>query len=102
MEESILVVNCGSSSLKLALFDQKNRKIASALAEKLNNSDAFARISGDDNPVKLPPGGSHEQALQALVNEFRNRQYVDGPPKDISHRVVHGGGTFREVVLVDD
>jgi acetate kinase len=102
MEESILVVNCGSSSLKLALFDQKNRKIASALAEKLNNSDAFARISGDDNPVKLPAGASHEQALQALVNEFRNRQLLTGTPKAIGHRVVHGGETFREAVLVDD
>ena len=102
MEESILVVNCGSSSLKLALFDQKNRKIASALAEKLNNSDAFARISDDDNPVKLPAGASHEQALQALVNEFRNRQLLTGTPKAIGHRVVHGGETFREAVLVDD
>ena len=102
MEESILVVNCGSSSLKLALFDQKNRKIASALAEKLNNSDAFARIAGDDNPVKLPAGASHEQALQALVNEFRNRQLLTGTPKAIGHRVVHGGETFREAVLVDD
>lgn len=102
MEESILVVNCGSSSLKLALFDQKNRKIASALAEKLNNSDAFARISGDDNPVKLPAGASHEKALQALVNEFRNRQLLTGTPKAIGHRVVHGGETFREAVLVDD
>ncbi len=102
MEESILVVNCGSSSLKLALFGGQNRKIASALAEKLNNDDAFARISGDDQPVRLPAGATHEQALQALVHEFRERQLMKAAPKAIGHRVVHGGETFREAVLVDD
>ena len=52
--------------------------------------------------MKLPAGASHEQALQALVNEFRNRQLLTGTPKAIGHRVVHGGETFREAVLVDD
>jgi len=48
MDDSILVVNCGSSSLKLALFDHDHQKITSALAERLNQSDAFARINGDE------------------------------------------------------
>jgi len=102
MNDSILVVNCGSSSLKLALFDSQKRKVASALAEKLNNHDAFATISDDDEPVSLPAGADHGQALEALVSAFRARRLLTGTPKAIGHRVVHGGETFREAVLIDD
>lgn len=102
MEASLLVVNCGSSSLKLALFDAHYQKIASALAEKLNNPDAFAKISGDQNPVPLPSGATHDQALQALVEAFRERHLLAGTPEAIGHRVVHGGETFREAVLIND
>ncbi|TNE94273.1 MAG: hypothetical protein EP328_11400, partial [Gammaproteobacteria bacterium] len=37
MDDTILVVNCGSSSLKLALFDQNHKPLASALAERLGD-----------------------------------------------------------------
>lgn len=101
MDETILVVNCGSSSIKLALFDTNHQKKASALAERLNNSDASARISGDDTPIPLPANASHEQALQALVHAFEDRQLMKGKPVSIGHRVVHGGESFREAVLID-
>lgn len=102
MDDSILVVNCGSSSLKLALFDHDHHKITSALAERLNQSDAFARISGDETPVHLPSGASHSQALAALVNAFKDRALMTGEPMAVGHRVVHGGETFREASLIDD
>ena len=38
MEDTVLVVNCGSSSLKLALFDCQHNKLASALAERLGQA----------------------------------------------------------------
>ena len=94
MDDSILVVNCGSSSLKLALFDHDHQKITSALAERLNQSDAFARINGDETPVHLPSGASHSQALAALVNAFKDRALMTGEPMAVGHRVVHGGETF--------
>jgi acetate kinase len=102
MEDTVLVVNCGSSSLKLALFDSQHRKLASALAERLNQSDAFARIKDDGQTVALEPGASHEQALEALVSAFRERQLIDSAPAAVGHRVVHGGETFREAALIDD
>ncbi|MCC4271931.1 acetate kinase [Marinobacter nauticus] len=102
MDDSILVVNCGSSSLKLALFDHDHQKITSALAERLNQSDAFARINGDETPVHLPSGASHSQALAALVNAFKDRALMTGEPMAVGHRVVHGGETFREASLIDD
>ncbi|MGO1502815.1 MAG: acetate kinase [Marinobacter sp.] len=102
MKQSILVVNCGSSSLKLALFDDNEEKLASAIAERLNQPDAFARIDGDDRSVALSAGANHKQALQALVSAFRERQLMSGAPTAIGHRVVHGGETFREAVLIND
>ncbi|MBE0485111.1 acetate/propionate family kinase [Marinobacter sp.] len=102
MDETILVVNCGSSSIKLALFDIHCERKASALAERLNSADASARISGDDNPIPLPAHASHEQALQALVHAFEDRNLMNGKPVSIGHRVVHGGESFREAVLIDD
>ncbi|WP_100640272.1 acetate/propionate family kinase [Marinobacter salexigens] len=102
MKQSILVVNCGSSSLKLALFDENENKLASAIAERLSGPDAFARIDGDDRTVPLPRSANHKQALIALVLAFRERRLVSAAPTSIGHRVVHGGETFREAVLIND
>lgn len=102
MEDIVLVVNCGSSSLKLALFDKQHRKLASALAERLNQPDAYARISGNNHQISLAPEASHDQALEALVGEFRNQGLMASAPTAIGHRVVHGGETFREAVLIND
>src|SRR5690554_46420 len=101
MNETILVVNCGSSSIKLALFDSNLEKQASALAERLNNPDSMAKISGDSVPVALPANASHDHALQALVNAFYDRNLMSQEPASIGHRVVHGGEAFREAALID-
>lgn len=100
MDESILVVNCGSSSLKLALFDKHLQKTVSALAEKLNKPDTVARLSGDEQPIKLPDSADHRTALQALIETFTHRKLMTGAPAAIGHRVVHGGETFREAALI--
>ncbi|WP_309044367.1 acetate kinase [Marinobacter sediminicola] len=102
MKQSILVVNCGSSSLKLALFDENEEKLVSAIAERLNEPQAFARINGDDRIVELPAKANHKQALSALVSAFRERDFMPAAPTSIGHRVVHGGETFREAVLIDN
>ncbi|WP_323752242.1 acetate kinase [Marinobacter sp.] len=101
MDESILVVNSGSSSVKLALFDKHHKKKASALAERLNNQDASARINGNLDPIELPEGANHQQALQVLIETFNQKELLKGPPMAIGHRVVHGGETFREAALID-
>lgn len=102
MDDTVLVVNCGSSSLKLALFDDHHRKLASAVAERLDRKDAFARISEDKAGIPLKPDASHEQALAAIVSAFQDRKLMAAKPSAIGHRVVHGGETFREAVVIDD
>ncbi|MBW4936327.1 acetate/propionate family kinase [Marinobacter sp. F4206] len=102
MEANILVVNCGSSSLKLAVFNSRLEKIVSALAERLDTDEAFARIAGVDEPTALPSGASHQTALRALMDAFRNQGTLKQDPAAIGHRVVHGGETFREAALLDE
>lgn len=102
MKQSTLVVNCGSSSLKLAVFDENENKLASALAERLDGRDAYAQINDNKQAVALPAGADHKQALQALVSAFQEHQLMPAPPASIGHRVVHGGETFCEAALIDD
>lgn len=102
MDASLLVINCGSSSLKLAVFDDQHRKRASALAERLNSKDAFARIAGSEQAVPLPSGASHEIALNTLIKALKDQAIMANDPLAIGHRVVHGGETFREAALLND
>ncbi|MDO3722011.1 acetate kinase [Marinobacter sp. chi1] len=102
MQANTLVVNCGSSSIKLALFDHQEQKISSALVERLNTADAFARIEGIDAPLAIEPEARYEQALKVVLSAFEELGLLDSAPSAIGHRVVHGGETFREAVLIDD
>lgn len=96
MSRPLLVVNAGSSSLKLALFgDDLETPLASALAERLNTADAKAAVKTSDTPVvPLPEYADHQTAVQSLVAVFRDRGWLPEAPRGIGHRVVHGGERF--------
>ncbi|WP_166261523.1 acetate/propionate family kinase [Marinobacter salicampi] len=100
MEDTLLVVNCGSSSLKVALFSARLERLASALAERLGQEDASARA--DRTSVPLPAKAKHEDALAAIVEHFRYTGVMSGNPKAIGHRVVHGGEAFTAPSLLTD
>ncbi|MGO8687487.1 MAG: acetate/propionate family kinase [Candidatus Dormibacteria bacterium] len=71
----ILVVNAGSSSLKLSVLDDADRAVAS-------------------ETVDAPVGRLDDQALRAAVT-------AHGPFDAVGHRIVHGGTEFTQPVLVD-
>lgn len=102
MEGTILVVNCGSSSLKVALFDEQLNKLASGLAEQLDKDDAFATVKGRAERIELAAGANHQDALNALVTVLQDAGLLDDAPAAIGHRVVHGGETFREAALISE
>lgn len=102
MEGTILVVNCGSSSLKVALFDEQLNKLASGLAERLGKDDAFATVKGRAERIELAAGANHQDALNALVAVLQDAGLLDDAPAAIGHRVVHGGETFREAALISE
>lgn len=102
MDGCILVINCGSSSLKLAIFSSKCEFVASANAERLGQPEA--NVSGIDKrtEVTLPKNATHADALSALVDYFRQSRILTDDLLAIGHRVVHGGEAFSQPVLIDD
>lgn len=102
MDDTILVINCGSSSLKLAVFNRQLERVASGQAERLGNPQAFATLAPDRHKVELPDNTDHQQALSAMVEALRAKGHLKGNPTAIGHRVVHGGEQFREAVVIDE
>ena len=101
MDQSVLVINCGSSSIKFALYPNANASQPSikALAERLGEPSPLVSIKGDINEhISLPAGSAHQEALSTFLDTCKNQlQHLVG----IGHRVVHGGETFSESTLLD-
>jgi acetate kinase len=90
----VLVINCGSSSIKLALLEPSSgSRPWSALAERLGTDGA--RVVLNDRITELP-GADHERALDAALS-----QLPQVPVVAVGHRVVHGGEAFAESVPLD-
>lgn len=88
MSASVLVINCGSSSIKYALIsDQMDYRIH-GLAENLGAENA--RVKGTtigNEPLLIDiPFADHNKALQTILERLANYS-----PQAIGHRVVHGG-----------
>ncbi|WP_198559798.1 acetate/propionate family kinase [Colwellia sp. 12G3] len=99
---AILVINCGSSSVKFSLIKPASGEtLLSGLAECLLSTDAKVTIKqqGDKKTYKLPDPFDHQAALSVLVVQLQQLNLV----KDISaigHRVVHGGEKYSQPTLI--
>ena len=97
--DCIIVVNCGSSSLKFALLPVNGgHSLLKGLAERLGTPDAVLKTErggvGNETPM---PGATHRDALQAAAGMMEGLR-----PRAIGHRVVHGGERFTGSVRIDD
>ncbi len=88
MSASVLVINCGSSSIKYALISEQLGYRIHGLAENLGAENA--RVKGTtigNEPLLLDiPFADHSKALQTILERLANYS-----PQAIGHRVVHGG-----------
>ena len=104
----ILVVNCGSSSLKYQLIDMTNEEvIAKGNFERIGEAEAFLTHKvGDEKYVTNKGVDNHEQALKIILDELLSEKYGVIKSLDeidaIGHRIVHGGEIFDKSVLVTD
>lgn len=91
---NILVINCGSSSIKFALVNEAREAfILSGLAERLGTAEAVLHWQGDAGQDSRPlPGGDHRAALALLLPLVQ--EAAGGTLHGIGHRVVHGGEHF--------
>lgn len=102
-EKKILVLNCGSSSLKFALINSvSGEEVLSGLGECLGEIDARITLKQNGQKTQTPLNNdkTHLGAITQLVAELDKRglkQQVDA----IGHRVVHGGEFFNASALID-
>ena len=102
-DKLILVLNCGSSSLKGAVLNKDNGDVLlSCLAEKLNLPDAYItfKINGNKERVELSDAPNHTGAVGALLQELK-KHGLDSRIGAIGHRVVSAGEEYSESVLID-
>lgn len=102
----VLVLNCGSSSLKFAVINPSNGdEIISGLAECFNLPDARIKwkVSGKKGATNLPPNSAHSAAISYIVEEIiKKEEGLEEQFVAVGHRIVHGGEKFTQSMLVDD
>ena len=104
MSKLILVLNCGSSSLKGAVLNSENGDVLlSCLGEKLNLADAYItfKVNGQKERVDLSATPNHTGAVCAMLEKLK-AMGLDSQIGAIGHRVVSGGEEYSESVLIDD
>lgn len=102
----ILVLNSGSSSIKFQLFEMTERRsIASGIIENIGDGTAKAKIYSDHGATQETAVIRSHQEGMAVIERLLNQSGVlqdIGSLDAVGHRVVHGGETFREPVIIDD
>ena len=102
---NILVINCGSSSLKYQLIDINSYRVLSCgLCERLNENGIFSyKNDGIESKKELLNKG-HKAALESIFKMFIDSKILKSIKdiKAIGHRVVHGGEYFLDSVVIDD
>ena len=106
---NILVLNCGSSSVKYKLIEIKaNKVLAEGGVEKIGLHDAFIKFKvadGSKKSISLNIS-DHNGAIKAILDLLTSADYgcissfneIDA----VGHRVVHGGEKFNKSVLIDN
>lgn len=104
MSKNILILNCGSSSLKFAILDPvSGDEKLSGLAENFNLADARIKwkLNGEKGNADLGAGAAHSEALTYLANNLLSAE-LKASIGAIGHRIVHGGEQFTSSAVIND
>lgn len=105
----ILVLNCGSSSIKYKLFDMDHKEvIAQGGIERIGLNGSFLKLTLPNGEKKILEKDipEHTVGVQFILDTLTDSQY--GAIKSLNeidavgHRMVHGGEKFAKSVLLDD
>ena len=105
---NVLVINCGSSSLKYQLINSDTEAVlAKGLCERIGIDGRLVyQKAGCDKEITEAPMPTHKQAIQmvldALVNEKSGAIKSLSEVQAVGHRVVHGGEKFANSVVIND
>jgi len=106
MSEHILVLNCGSSSIKFALFERasleaQRQPLWSGKVSGIGSARALLEVGGcSPLPLTLDVQQPSHAALQEVLRQVWQR-LGDAPLAAVAHRVVHGGIKYFDPVVVD-
>jgi acetate kinase len=105
----IIVLNCGSSSIKYQLFDMTTTVVlAKGVAEKIGLHGSFIKHERNDG-IKIQINGEildHQAGIEYILGILKSEKY--GSIKDfneidaVGHRIVHGGESFKESQYIND
>ena len=102
MSSNILVLNCGSSSIKFAIFDMTQQQVLiSGLAERLYESQPSIHWKGQVSGEAVINDQGHQAALDTLAGLLREWNILDSLI-GIGHRIVHGGEKFSASTRLND
>jgi len=105
MDQYVLVLNCGSSSIKFAIIESKTGAAPlHGLAENLGTPSSRLGFSyqNKQHNGELPADASHQQALAVIAGTLKKFEHLRQQIVAVGHRVVHGGETFTHSILIDD
>jgi acetate kinase len=115
----ILVLNCGSSSIKYQLFEMPARTVlAKGIIERIGeHGAALIHYHAEEKQQRAVAAADHEQAMEVILGQLMpaqrggdgdrgrgayHRAGEEQPIAAVGHRVVHGGEKFTGSVLIDD
>ena len=105
----ILVLNCGSSSIKYQLFEMTTKEVlAKGGIEKIGLPDSFIKFSLPNGEKKTleEPIPEHTKGVELIFKVLTDPQYGALKSLDeldaVGHRMVHGGEKFSKSVILND
>ena len=107
LQVKILVLNCGSSTLKFQLIEtvsvkDKERKLARGIVDRIGKQASYRfEAGGAVSQEKAAVISTHEEAVRLVIDWLRSKPGLDSIDA-VGHRVVHGGDRFTSSVLIDD
>ncbi|PRZ12843.1 acetate kinase [Laceyella sediminis] len=104
----ILVINCGSSSIKYQLFDMTDESVlATGLVEKIGTESAMIKheVPGAEEKVLISEILDHRVGMKKVLDLLMDKEEGVIQSADevaaVGHRVVHGGEFFSSSVVID-
>lgn len=106
---NILVINCGSSSLKYQLIDMNGEEVlAKGLVERIGIEGSRIKhdTTGKERVIIEEPMKDHKRALELVLEAIVDEKYGAIKSMDeigaVGHRVLHGGEDFSSSTIIDD
>ncbi len=105
---NVLVINCGSSSLKYQLIDSESEAVlAKGLCERIGIDGRLVyQKAGNDKEITEASMPTHKEAIQMVLEALTNEKTGAIKSLDevnaIGHRIVHGGEKFASSAIITD